>query len=148
MAVLTFPINPDGLSLDALVGLDHRASHALLGRGAALPRPQRVRALLDSGTDLTAVSAPVLSRLPVTVTRGRPVRTHTTSGIIHTPTFYISLSIPPAPGAAGSLLVVARLRVNRLPVPLPALDVLIGLDVIRQYLWAIDGPGGNFSVTF
>jgi hypothetical protein len=146
MAVLTFPINPDGCSLDVLVGLDHLASHALLARGAALPCPERVRALLDSGTDLTAVPVTVLGRLPFSP--GRRVRTHTAAGIIHTPTYYISLSIPPAPGTAGSLLVVSRLRVTELAVPLPGLEVLIGLDVIRQYLWVIDGPGGTFSVTF
>ena len=39
-------------------------------------------------------------------------------------------------------------RLTELVVPLPNLDVLIGLDVIRQCLWVIDGPGGTFSVTF
>jgi hypothetical protein len=146
VATLTFPINPDGLSLDVLVGIDQQASHALLAQGVALPRPERVRALLDSGTDLTAVSAQVLSRLPVTA--GQPVRTHTAGGIVSNLTFYISLSIPPLAGAAGSLLVVSRLLVTELVVPLPNLDVLIGLDVIRRYVWAIDGPGGTFSVTF
>jgi hypothetical protein len=146
MAVLTFPINPDGLSLDVLVGLDHQASHGLLAQGVAMPRPQRVRALVDSGTDLTAVSAQVLSRLPFTA--GLPVRTHTAGGIITSASFFISLSIPPPAGMAGSLLVVARLLVTELTAPLPDLDVLIGLDVIRQYLWVVDGPGGTFSVTF
>jgi hypothetical protein len=146
MAILTFPINPDGLSLDVLVGLDHQASHAMLAQGAALPRPLSVRALIDSGADLTAVSAPVLNRLPFT--RGQPVRTHTAGGVIQSLTFYISLSIPPLAGTAGSLLVISRLLVTEVTAPMPGVDVLIGLDVIRQYLWVIDGPGGTFSVTF
>jgi hypothetical protein len=36
MAVLTFPINPDGLSLDVLVGLDQQASRGLLAQGVAV----------------------------------------------------------------------------------------------------------------
>jgi hypothetical protein len=146
MAVLTFPINPAGLSLDVLVGLDHQASHGLLAQGAALPRPLSVRALVDSGADLTAVSAQVLSRLPFTP--GQPVRTHTAGGMIQSATFWISLSIPPPAGTAGSLLVISRLLVTEVTAPMPDVDVLIGLDVIRQYLWVIDGPGGTFSVTF
>ncbi len=146
MAVLTFPINPDGLSLAAVVGLDQLACQQKLQRGETLPRLQHVRALVDSGCDMTAVSAQVLTNLGAT--RGQQVQTHTAGGTLLTPTFFISLSIPPAAGTSGPMLTIPRLEVTQLAVTLPDFDVLIGLDVIRLYDWNIQGPAGLFSVTF
>jgi hypothetical protein len=146
MAILTFPINPDGLSLAVVVWLDQVACHQKLQRGEVLPPLQHVRALIDSGCDVTAVSAQVLSSLGAA--SGKPVQTHTAGGIQHTTTFYISLSIPPVAGTSGPMLTIPRLQVTQLTDTLPDYDVLIGLDVIRLYDWNIQGPAGFFSVTF
>ncbi len=146
MAVLTFPIDPDGMSVAALIGLDQAACQKLLQQGGSLPRPQHVRALIDSGCDVTAVSAQVLSAIGALP--GPSVPTHTAGGMVHSVTYFISLSIPPAGGASGPMLTVPRLQVTELAVTLPDFDVLIGLDVIRLYDWNIQGPAGLFSVTF
>jgi hypothetical protein len=146
MPDLTFAIGADGLILGVLVGLDRTASQIQVARGDPLPRPQLVRALLDTGSDLTAVSSGVLANLGARA--GRFLSTHTAGGVVRTPTFYVSLSIPPASGAAAPLLVVPRLRVTRLNVPIPDLDVLIGVDLILQFYLHIDGPGRAFTFTF
>ncbi len=146
MPDLTFAVGPEGLSLPVLIGLDSTAAQVLVARGAAIPRPQLVRALVDTGSDLTAVSPQVLANLGAKA--GRVARTYTAGGVVRTPTFYVSLSIPPPAGTPIPLLVVPRLRVTRLTFALPDLDVLIGLDVVLRYHLHIDGPGRTFTLSF
>jgi hypothetical protein len=102
-------------------------------------------ALLDTETDVTAVSAQVLGAIKAK--RGRRVRTHTAGGVVWTPTFYISLSIPPATGSSP-MLTIPRLQVTQLGEVLPDFEVLIGLDLILRYELHIHGPGRHFTSTF
>jgi hypothetical protein len=63
MPQLNLPFTPDGPTAPAVVGLNGQDSTALVQAGQPLPQPVRVVALFDTGSDVTAVSAHVVTRL-------------------------------------------------------------------------------------
>jgi hypothetical protein len=73
MPRLDFPLLPDGLIVDAVIGVDRPTTEAQLAAGQPLVRPITARGEVDTGTNMTAVSAAILRRL------GVPVRFRTTT---------------------------------------------------------------------
>ncbi len=114
--------------------------------GQPIPPPLHVRALVDTGTDLTALSASCIRRLGVPVENR--VKTHTVGGIVIVDTFMVSLSIGAAGRMPSPMLVQADLEVTCLPHPLNNFDALIGLDVLAECLLIYDGPGKQFTLAF
>ncbi|HKI36345.1 MAG TPA: aspartyl protease family protein [Gemmataceae bacterium] len=146
MPHFTFPLSPDGPAVPGLVGLNDQATAALVQAGQPIPRPVSVRALLDSAADLTAIAGPVARQLGLV--RVKQVGTQTAGGSVQVNLYRISLSVYGPTGVAGSLLVWPNLLVTELAVPLPNIDVLIGLDVLRQCLFVLNGPGDQFILGY
>jgi len=46
------------------------------------------------------------------------------------------------------MLVRERMPVTELAVALPNVEILVGLDLLRQILLILDGPGQRFSLAF
>lgn len=63
MPKLTFPIRPDGLVCDVLIGLDGKTTTKLVAARQAILPPIPCRGLIDTGTDVTSVASTVLRRL-------------------------------------------------------------------------------------
>jgi hypothetical protein len=145
MPTLTFSIQPDGLICDALVGLDGNTTAALHAAGQPLLAPARCRALIDTGTDVTCVAAPVLRGLGLT-TPARRRTTHTVAGQVAASIFSVSLSITDFGNPASPMLTFPTLLVMEGPAPWPNVDVLIGLDIVRTIRLVVDGPGGTFTL--
>ena len=57
MPKLVFPVLPDGLLVDVVIGLDGATTTAQLAAGQPLTAPIRARGEIDTGTNVTAVSA-------------------------------------------------------------------------------------------
>lgn len=146
MPHLTFPMSDDGLALDVLIGLDGAASHACVAAGQPVPVPLQVKALIDSGCDPTAVSQSVLNALGLL--RGTTATTHTAAGLVQVEVFQVSLSIYGPDGTSGPSFNAADWKVTALPQPIPGIDVLLGLDLLRQCLLIVDGPGKKFTLSF
>ncbi len=122
----------------ALPANDLAAKQAL---GEAIPAPIRVRAVIDTGTDITAVSASILQ--PMGLTLAASGSTHTASGSVSVKLFEISLVIP---GSDPTVLLVVRpqLLVMELTAVIPDVDLLLGRDVLDECLFFYDGPGKQF----
>jgi hypothetical protein len=56
------------------------------------------------------------------------------------------LSITDFGNPASPLLTFPILPVMEIPAPLPTVDVLIGLDILRTIRLVVDGPGGVFTL--
>lgn len=144
MPHLTLAGHPDGWVLPVVIGVNGQTTAALVAAGRPVPPPRTIRALLDTGTDITGLAAPVLSRLGL-----GPVRQHTTqtiSGPLSIQVFEVSLSVPPVPPQRGPLLVLDQLLVMGLPTPPPGIDALLGRDVSNQLLLILDGPRQEFTI--
>jgi hypothetical protein len=146
MATLTFPFGAAGVDLDVLIGLDGKTTTALHVSGQPIPPPIRVRGLMDTACDLTAVAPWILRQL------GSPyyakASTHTAGGSVQVDVYEASLSISGPAGAAGPMLVFPTLVVTELAHAPRGIDVLVGMDVMLTCLTLIDGPGRQFTLTF
>ena len=138
MPHLTLPRQPEGWILPVVVGVNGQTTTALVAAGQSVPPPQTIRALLDTGTDITGLAAYVLSRLGLGLIRQHS--TQTVSGPLSIQVFEVSLSVPAAPQTVP-LLVLDQLLVMELPTSLPTgIDALLGRDVSDQLLLILDGP--------
>ena len=136
-------LSPEGLVVDVLVGLDGDSLADLLAAGQPLPPPLQARAIVDTGCDVTAISAVVVQVLGLKVAKS--ATTQTAGGSVRVDAFEVSLTLPIA---GGSLLVHNQLIVTELAVVIPNIDVLIGLDVLKEGLLVLDGPGKQFTLAF
>ena len=59
MPKVIFPAAADGLFVDVLVGLDGASTVELFATGQAIPAPIHGRALIDTGSTATGISAAI-----------------------------------------------------------------------------------------
>jgi hypothetical protein len=144
MPRLTFPFLPDGLLVPTLVGLGAAAMQNLLAQGKPLPAPLHVRGQLDSGSALTAVAPWLLSAL--NAVPGPIAQTQTVTGSVSVRFYQISFSIHHLGG--GAVLHRGDWTVTNLIENPDDVDILFGLDLHREIVVTIDGPGQSFSLDF
>lgn len=144
MPRLSYPICPDGLVVDVLVGIDQSAMLALLAKGTPIPRPIRGRGLIDTGSDITVVSATTLRHL------GVPARyqttTRTVAGLIAVQLYEVSMGITDFADPKAAELVQPAIQVMELKSVLPGIEVLI--DLLLTCRFSVDGPARRFNLDF
>jgi hypothetical protein len=143
---LTFPISPDGLVLDVHISWTAPMLQARPSLGQSFPPIATVRALIDTGADATSVAPRVLAYLGLGSTG--QVQMTTASGTVMVDRYQISLSIFGLLGVGGPALVRPTWNVTSFSQPLTGIEALIGLDLIRQIVLKVDGPGGTFTLDF
>jgi hypothetical protein len=72
----------------------------------------------------------------------------TASGVVMVDRYEISISIFGLLGIAGPSLVRPTWNVTSFSQPLAGIEALIGLDLIRQIILKVNGPGGTFTLEF
>jgi hypothetical protein len=144
MPRLVFPVLPDGLLVDVVIGLDRPTTVAQLAAGQLLTAPIRARGEIDTGTNVTAVSAAILQQLRVPVQFQSS--TQTVSGRLAVNVFEVSVGVRDFGDPASPELVAPRLPVMELTVPLPTVQVLIGLDLLLGCKFLLDGPVKEFTL--
>ncbi|MBY0457458.1 MAG: retroviral-like aspartic protease family protein [Gemmataceae bacterium] len=130
--------------VDIRVNVAGATMHAALAAGQ-VPPSVPAQALIDTGTDVTAVAPALLRRLGA-----RVVNTTTTQGIsgsVQVRLFLVTLFVLDAGRPHLPWLTAPDLLVLELPGPL-AFDVLIGLDILRTCRLFLDGPGQQFTLDF
>jgi hypothetical protein len=143
---LTFPVQADGLALTVLLGLSQAEMAALVGAAQPVPPPVCTTAVIDTGTNVTCVSGPLLQRLGLSSTGYGA--TQTAGGLLPVRLFQVSLGIPVFGNPPDSLLLAAQLTVMELPQAIPDVDVLIGLDLLLKGKLILDGPAQQFTLGF
>jgi hypothetical protein len=143
---LEFPLLPDGLIVDAVVGVDRPTTKAQIVAGQPITRPVSARGEVDTGTNMTAVSAAILRQLGVPALYR--TTTQTTAGQLAVDVFEVSVGIRNQADPTGTELVEPQLLVMELTRTLPNVEVLIGLDILRGCRFLLEGPAGRFSFEF
>jgi hypothetical protein len=144
MPRLTFPFGPDGLLVPALLGLTAADLAAVQSAGAASPVLLQVRGMIDSGATATAVAPGVLGRL--NVPPGPAVQTTTAAGPAQVRLYQVSFTIYDL--ATGVTLARPDWTVTNLLHDPDDVDVLFGLDLLREIVLIVNGPGQTFSLDF
>jgi hypothetical protein len=146
MPRLVFPVLAEGLLVDVFIGLDGATTAAQLAAGQPMTAPIRARGEIDTGSNVTAVSAAILQRL------GVPVQylsiTQTASVRLAVNVFDVSVGVRDFADPSGTALVEPTVTVMELTTPLAAVDVLIGLNFLLCCQFHLDGPARQFSLAF
>src|ERR1041385_6134119 len=104
--------------------------------------PLPIRALIDTGTDLTAIAPGVLQRLGLAPLR--TTATLTAGGLVSIRLFEVSVTITGPKGTAGPVYVRPSLLATELATAVPNLEALIGRDILSECLFQLNGPGAHF----
>jgi hypothetical protein len=105
-----------------------------------------VNALIDTGTDISAVDPGILGALGLTPFDR--VTTHTVGGQVSVGRYKISLSIFGPARAAGPVLLRTEWTVMELPTLLPNINALFGMDLLSECRLIVDGPARQFTMEF
>ena len=100
--------------------------------------------MIDTGTTVTAVAPGVLSRL--NVPPGPAVQTTTAAGSVQVRLYQVSFTIYDL--ASGVTLNRPDWTVTNLLHDLDDVDVLFGLDLLREVVLTVNGPRQMFSLHF
>lgn len=146
MPQLTFPIQKNELQLSAVISLNRPAMIGLIAAGQSIPAPVWTTALIDTGSDITCVTADVLRQLGLSSIA--QTSTQTARGSVLVRLFEVGLSIPPSGNLPGPMLTRPDLLVMELIDPPADVEVLIGLDILLDCRLFLDGPGQYFTLDF
>ncbi len=146
MPRLTFPVAATGLTVPVLVGLNRTSARKLHASGQPIPAPVQARGEIDTAANPTAVAPWILQKLGVRA--GTSATTQTAGGPVRVKLFKVSLSVidPNRPGSP--MLTYPDIRVSELATTLPDADVLIGLDLLLDIKFLLDGPARTFTLDF
>jgi hypothetical protein len=100
---------------------------------------------MDTGTDVTAVAPWVLRALGLSLAGS--AQTHTAAGAVQAGVYRISLSIL-SPTGSGPMFTAPQMLATEVVNAPPGIEVLVGLDVILQGVFTVDGPKGFFTFAF
>jgi hypothetical protein len=117
---------------------------AMSPAGSPIPPPLLLRGLIDTGSDVSVVVPSVPRHFGLAPFQSRSTQGTTGSAPVHL--YEMSLSIINPGGPGPSMLSWERLLVMEAPAGLPGVDVIVGLDVLRECLLISDGPGPRFTL--
>jgi hypothetical protein len=144
MARLTFPIASEGLVVDVFVNLKAALLLPLWASGGG-PAPIPGRGLLDTGSDISAVSLALLQRLGIPPLQSTSTRTF--AGSIQINLYEVGLHVFDSRNVNLPWFSQPSLVVMELAAGIP-FDAILGMDVIRTCNLHVDGPGGRFTLDF
>ena len=137
-------IGSDGPVIELTVAVGETWQWRLAARGLSVPSPTVVRALVDTGSDLSVVHPQVLLQLGVQATGSiRIRRPGVGSGFRPAPLYDVQLAI----GDVG--LGVGRIatRVVSVVPSTPTVLALIGRDVLKRCTFFYNGPRAEISIS-
>src|SRR5207249_2622693 len=138
MPRLVYPVLPDGLLVDVVVGLRRLTTANLLAAGQPITRPVCARGVIDTGSDRTVVSAAILQRLGVAASHQGS--TQTITGSLSVQLFKVSVGVTDFGDPTAPELVEPDLLVMELVTALPVkIEVLIGLDILLGCKFLLEG---------
>ena len=144
MPGLVFPVLPDGLLVDVVIGLDRAATLAQFAAGQPLTVPIHARGEIDTGSNVSAVSGAILQGLGIPIQY--QTTTQTASGILSVNVAIASVGVRDFRDPMSPELVEPTLAVMELTTPLAKVEVLIGLNFLLGCRFLLDGPARQFSL--
>jgi hypothetical protein len=139
---LTLPLTPAGLEVDVAVNRDATTLLTLWQTGAR-PSPITGHGLIDTASDLSAVSLAIVQQLG-TSSIGQTT-THGIGGSLVVNLYRVGLHLFDARNSNLPWVFHPTIVVMELAPGVP-FDALIGLDILRACKVFLDGPGGQFTL--
>jgi hypothetical protein len=144
MPQLSFPFDRNGMMVDVLLSCGGDRLKQLLDQNAPVPAPVWARGMIDTGTNVSAVSLTLLRQLGIE--GGKEVKSEGIGGEFVTRSYEVSLTIADKAAPAGPTYSPPDVSVIHLDAA--GVDVLIGLDLLMACRLVIDGRAGLFTLEF
>jgi hypothetical protein len=144
MPQITFPFDLSGMFVDVMIAPSGGVLTAMKNAGKPFPSPVWGKAMIDTGTNVSAVSIAILESLGIQPES--EVETRGIGGEMDVGYYEVSLTIMNR--ATGSQIEYAPPDVKVIGIDVPDIDALIGLDLLIGCRMMFDGPGGEFSLHF
>ena len=143
---LTFTQGAPIINVAVMVSMARRS--ALLAAKAPVPNTQSVRGLVDTGASHTCVDPTVLQALQLQPTGSVQVHTPSTGGVpVSADTYDIGFAIPGPSGSTPFLLPSMQVTASGLASG-QGIHVLIGRDVLSQFIMTYNGTTGLFMLAY
>jgi Aspartyl protease len=143
---LTFTQGAPIINIAIMVSAARRA--ALVAASTPIPNVQSVRGLVDTGASHTCVDPTVLQALQLSPTGSIPMHTPSTGGVpVSADTYDVGLAIPGAPGSSPFLLSNMQVSASDLATG-QGIHVLVGRDVLSQFIMTYNGVTGLFMLSY
>jgi len=148
MPHFTLAIDNGGPIVNAVVHVSEGRRSALQAQQVAVPPPQNIRALVDTGAAFSSVEPRVLHDLGLTPTGTIDFVTPSTGqGVVTTDTYDVDLVIYRTP--SDPPLLMPNLRVAACELFLrQGIHALLGRDVLSRCILVYNGDMGLFSLAF
>jgi hypothetical protein len=144
MPHFTVPIGSDGPTVELTVAAGSAWRRRLTARGAAVPSPITVRALIDTGSDLSVVHPQVVRQLGAQATGSVRIRRPGAGGGFHLAVMFdIEFSI----GGGGPNAQWISMRAVGVAPSTPAVLALIGRDLLVHCTLFYNGPRGELTLS-
>ena len=144
MPHFTVMIGSDGPVIDLAVAVGRSWQRRLAAQGAVVPSPMTVRALIDTGSDLSVVHPQVLQQLGVQATGSIRIRRPGAGGGFRLAALSdVQLSIG---GLSPGTLWIST-RVVSVAPSTPTVLALIGRDVLEHCTLFYNGPRGELTLS-
>jgi hypothetical protein len=143
MPRIRVPIGSDGPVIDLGIWIDRTMAHSLVAQGMAVPPPQIVRALIDTGADRTAIHPAALamsSSVPagtILVRRPGPIAAPRRVSLHRVRLAFGGGAVSPITGRWVEIESAAVIPAD------PAILALIGRDMLARCRFVYDGPKGE-----
>lgn len=146
MPQLTGPLLADGALVTILIGLDRAAVQQLRLALQPIPQPKQLRALVDSGAEVTCLDSQVIRSLGLAWSGPTPVNVPAISGLMIASLYRAGVTILHATGQPALSFVVADLAVCELALGALGYEALLGRDVLDQLRFIYDGLARTFTL--
>jgi len=150
MPHFSLQLSPQGPIVDAGMTVSTARQQALVAQNLAIPPPQIVRGLIDTGAGLSAVDPSVLQALGLNPTGEAEIFTPTTGGIpVKIPTYDVCIAI--LAGRTGDVHFISdTIQVTGASLTAQGLgyQVLIGRDILKSCILYFNGADGVFSLSY
>ncbi len=127
-----------------MIGLTGSSMASRMAAGLPIPTPILVRGVIDSGSDITCVAERVMRQLNLAPSGQNT--TQTTTGSFRVNLYEVSLTIPPVGRVPGPFAVHDYLMVMELAPTSTGIEVLVGMDILGELLFLLDGPRNEFTL--
>lgn len=147
MPHFTLQFQTAGPQLQLFVGASVPRQQALQQAGQAVPQPQLITGLVDTGASSTAIDPNVIQALGLQATGSMPILTPSTGSTpAQADTYDVSLIIPLGP--SGMSFTIPALQIFESTLSVQGIKALIGRDVLSNALLVYDGRSNLFSLAF
>ncbi len=151
MTTFSGQIAAEGPLVDVLIGLAAANVQALRQAGRAVPAPVAIKALIDTGSDVTCVDPQVLAPLVglgLQRTRVILLNAPATGGMSAASEYATSLTVVHPSGNPRANLVLRNHPVVEQALGPLGYQALIGRDVLERCYLGYNGPGRTFLLAY